>query len=268
MKVDLTKSRNAVKKEYDMVIKYSNRFIDIEPALWKSYNNKINNFEKSEATNKLFNSDLENEKDKSEYLKATLASGATSTRSDTLGTYKILEYSYSNDKPFLNEIECYKTDLNFWYNVKTIKGIMNDISKASGDTFYESLKNFIAESKDKHKRLMDLRQAIFDNFLNTIIPDQSLFSNCEWFKSAQPKTIQKSFWYCQTKFFIQNTIEDDKLPKTTLNEINNKSEKMFNLYGELSDKGHNKTDDFIAEDIMVETVYTFLAVLQLHLDDF
>ena len=268
MKINLTKSRDATKNEYDMVVKYPDRLIDVEPALWKSYDNKINNFEKSEGTSELFASDLDEQKDKSEYLKATLVSGATSTCSDTLGTYNILEHSYSKDKAFLNEIEIYKTDLNFWDDVNLIKEFMNNISTNSGDTFKDSIKNFVSELKDKHRRLMDLRQAIFDNFLNNIIPDQSLFSNCEWFKSTKPKTIQKSFWYCQTKFFIQNTIEDDKLPKTTLNEINNQSEKMFKLYGELSDKGHNKTDDFIAKEIMIDAVYTFLAVLQLHMDGF
>ena len=110
---------------------------------------------------------------------------------------------------------------------------------------------------------MDVRQSIFDNFLNKIVPNESCYNKLLWFTSALPGTPRRGFRYCQSKFYIQDTKDEGKIPFSTYNQIHNISSDMSFYYKELSDRGHNVTSDTISEGIIRKIVVTFLNVLTL-----
>ena len=259
--------RKPFAQSLELLSKYSERYINLDVDSWNNYNDGVLSTEKSEPTNKLFASDLSKSTDEEDLLKITSISSAVSTCSVSLETYRVLHENYSTDTDFVREIKKYKPKFDFWEDVDIIKEKMNEIIENSGNLFKESIESFFAESNNKYKRLMDVRQAIFDNFLREIIPNVSPFCKSLWFTSAEKGSDEKTLRYGQTKFFIQNEIEDNQLPESTLYEINNHSINMLKYYNDLSEYGHTGTSDSNAEHIVRRTVSTFRGVLELNQSD-
>lgn len=256
-------SKIAMENELAYIEKYEERLFELNSENWDIYKNLTEHSFQSEPTVKAFSADVKTINEELTPIYNTSISGTTSQCSDFIGVVDTLKNNYSADKEFIDEMVKNTPKDDFWDNVDFIKNEMNKQLQSSGDNFIRSIKSFIsAHESEKYKSLMDVRESIFDNFLDIIIFDESLFCNFKWYKTGSNK--KKVF--CQTKFYIQNIWDDDLLPKSTTIEAERLATNMYDIYGNLSNFGHGGISDGYAEYIVKrEVVPTFRNVLEMRL---
>jgi len=112
------------------------------------------------------------------------------------------------------------------------------------------------KKEENYSILLELRSLFFDNIFKQMCPEKN-FCKAPWFKKGMKKH------YCETRFFIQNNIPDNKIPGLLLQQVDNISSNLESNFHKLSDIGKEGNNAKDTDFVFKETIYSFAKAISL-----